>query len=224
MAAIDLIYCAVGAPRMAEIAIAAGFRYGLRLPDTAYYPIYFADQNWRKPDREAYMSALAEHRPALATVLDWEHPEQLPEVLEWAEEAARYVETVIIIPKVQGGIKLLPRSIGGKPVRLGYSVPTRFAGTSLPLWEFTGWPVHLLGGSPHKQMEMARYLDVRSADGNYVHKLAVQLNRYWVPGNGRFGHRWQEALSDTGYIDNDAPYRAFCHSCENIMTAWKQFR
>ncbi len=152
MAAPTLIYCAGGNRRFAEIAIAAGYRFGSQLPETVYHPLYFADQDWKRPNRAAYMSALAQHRPNMASVLDWEHEGQLNEVLDWAEEAAQYVERVMIIPKVVGGIGRIPHAVNGCPVILGYSVPTRFGGTPLPGWEFAGWPLHLLGGSPHRQM------------------------------------------------------------------------
>lgn len=223
-----LIYCASGNKRLADIALDYGFKYGAQLPATIYHAPYFVDQNWKKPERDKYMAALAEHRPALATVLDWEREEQLPEVLSWAEEAAQYVsEAVIIIPKVMGGIDQLPRTIGGKPVRLGYSVPTRFAGTCLPLWEFTGYEIHLLGGSPKAQMTAARYMNVQSADGNYVQKQAVQRNQFYVPTrvswstNGHFPR-----LSDCfmGGIDHDAPYHAFRLSCINVSNAWRGLR
>lgn len=152
MAAPALIYCADGNARFAEIAVNAGFLYGAQLPPRGLpYPPYFADQNWKNPNRERYMSELAKHRPFMASVLDWERAEQLPEVLDWAEDAAQFVDVVMIIPKVLGGIAKLPRRIGGKPVRLGYSVPTKFGGTAVPYSEFYGWPVHLLGGNPHRQ-------------------------------------------------------------------------
>ena len=211
MAAPTLIYCADGNARFAEIAIRAGFRYGAQLPNTVYYPVWFADQNWRSPDRAAYMAALAEHRPAMATVLDWERPEQLDEVLAWAEDAAQFVDRVLIVPKVIGGIPRIPRQIGGKPVVLAYSVPTRFAGTQVPAWEFYGWPVHLLGGSPHKQMELAHYLDVQSADGNYINLKATKFCEYWKSG------RWAPIRPR----QEDAPYEAFQRSCENIAAAWQ---
>lgn len=172
MATVDLIYCADGNKRFAEIAITAGFHYGAQLPNTVYYPVWFADQDWRKPNQAAYMAALREHRPKMATVLDWEHDEQLPEVLAWAEDAASVVERVLIIPKVVGGIPQIPHAIGGKPIILAYSVPTKFAGTGVPVWEFSRRPVHLLGGSPQAQMRLTEYLNVVSADGNYANKMA----------------------------------------------------
>jgi hypothetical protein len=218
MEAPTLIYCAGKNRRFDEIALGAGYKLGAQLPTTVYYPIYFADQDWKKPNRARYIAALAEHRPFMASVLDWEREEQLPEVLAWAEDAAPYVETVMIIPKVQGGVNRLPRIIGGKPVRLGYSVPTKYGGTQLHVAEFAGWPVHLLGGSPQAQMNLLHYLGVSSADGNMSNRMATTRCQYWVNGNAAGGHdRYWPQLSGWG---KDAPYEAFRRSCENIKAAW----
>ena len=221
-----LIYCAAGNKRFSEIAIRHGFAYGAQLPNTIYYAPGFCDQNWRKPDRAKYMAALAEHRPALATVLDYEREAQLGEVLSWAHEAAQYVkEAVIIIPKAQNTLAALPREIGGKEVRLGYSVPTRFGGTEVPVWEFCGWPVHLLGGAPQAQMKLAAYLDnVQSADGNYAMKMANQHNAFFVYNKmARYAKNssWPK-LNECGgeWIKHDVPYKAFELSCINIQAAW----
>lgn len=221
-----LIYCASGNARFAQIAIEAGFEYGSQLPGTTYYPICFADQNYKKPDRERYIAALADHRPGMATVMDWEREEQLPEVMEWAEEAAQYVTQVVVIPKVIGGIEKLPRRIGGSEVVLGYSVPTRYGATEVPVWEFSGWPVHLLGGSPHRQMDIARYIRVISADSNYAQKLALSHSQFWVNGTGlRYAtHRhWPTLKEADGHAwEIDGPYEAFRRSCLNIIHAWSQ--
>lgn len=214
---IEVIYCAAGGKRFAQIAIDAGWSYGAQLPGTVHHPIMFADQNWKKPNRERYMAGLAKHKPRMATVLDLETHEQLGEVLGWAEEAAQHVtETVIIIPKAFGIIGDLPRTIGGRQVRLGYSVPTRYGGTELPVWEFAGWPVHLLGGSPHAQLRMTSYLDVHSVDGNYAQLMASRYNEFWRD------NKWHELQDYTGKIDVDAPYAAFTESCRNIIAVWRQ--
>jgi hypothetical protein len=217
-----LIYCAGKNPTLDSIALEAGFHLGAQLPCTTYYPLYFADQDWRQPGRAAYMEALAQHRPHLATDLDWEQEDQLPEVLAWAEEAAQHANEILVIPKVIDGIARLPRRIGNKPVRLAYSVPTRFAGTPVPLWEFTGWPVHLLGGSPHKQMEIARYLNVKSADGNMLNNLAHR-GLLWRQEKGPSGHWWSLPQADgQPWPHGNANREAFRRSCRNIMKAWRQ--
>ena len=220
-----LIYCAAGNRRFAEIALRHSFSYGAQMPNTIYYPPSFIDQDWRNPDKNKYISALAQHEPDLATVLDLENENQLEQVLAWGTEAAPFVkEAIIIIPKVQGIISQIPREISGKQIRLGYSVPTGYAGTSLPLWDFAGWPVHLLGGSPQKQMELAGYMDVKSADGNYAMKMATSRNQFfWAGGTARWSkNRFWPQLKESVYgnISRDAPYMAFELSCINIQAAW----
>lgn len=179
------------------------------------------------PPKADYIAALTKHQPRLATVMDWETWEQLPEVLGWAEETAAHVETVIIIPKVFSGIAKLPRSIGGKPVRLGYSIPTKHGGTEVPIWEFGDWPVHLLGGNPHTQMKLTYYLNVVSTDGNMAHKMAVRHNAFYDPSRRTKSGYWPSLATfdgqrwGDGSVTADAPYEAFRRSCQNIMVAWR---
>lgn len=184
-----LIFCLGGNRGYARLAQRVGYELGARLPDTVYGPLRFADQDWKKGSagRGPYMAALAQHRPATASVLDWERWDQRDEVLAWAEEAAQHVtDAVIIIPKVVGGIESLPRTIGGKRVILGYSVPTRHGATDVPLWEFAGWPLHILGGSPRDQMQTALHHqgEVVQADGNMLH-MAAGRGTYWQRGKWR---------------------------------------
>lgn len=241
-----LIYCAGGNARFAQIAIEHGFEYGAQLPDTIYFPAYFVDQNWKNPDFEKYMKALAETRPCLATVLDWERWGQYARVIWWAVNAVKYAtEAVVIIPKIPGSIRFIPKFIGEMPVRLGYSVPTRYGGTTVPISEFIGWPhgVHLLGGSPEKQIELSGLnklaffdnvpkLDVRSADTNYHQFMAKNYNQFWMPGNATWArNRYWPTLREAnggqlwgdGSKKADAPYKAFELSCQNIMKEWRSF-
>jgi hypothetical protein len=245
-----LIFCAGGTPQTACIAQAAGMRLGARLPETVYGELYFADQDWHAPDRAAYMAALARHRPVAATVLDLERPEQLGEVLSWAEEAAQLVrEAVVVIPKFRGAIAQLPRQIGGKRMVLGLSVPTGFGGIphDLDLTEFAGWRVHLLGGSPHLQIAYwcalsgtpppewlsrnARRLaqryapfgalaEVVSADGNMAQDQAGSC-RFWSPWRGPKGHWWQLAQAGDTDRARGARARALERSCATIVATWQ---
>lgn len=221
---VNVVYCANGNKRFAEIAINHGFLYGAQMPGTVYFQPWFCDQDWKKPNRERYMQSLAQHKPHMASVLDLEHINQLDEVLGWAEDAAQHVDIVMIIPKVFGIIESLPRFIGGKAIRLGYSVPTKFGGTELPVWEFAGWPVHLLGGQPQTQMQLCNYLNVQSVDGNYAQKMAVQFGQFWSKSRiaGAAMKHWPK-LSETGnFVQTDMPYAAFELSCKNIMAVWQQ--
>src|SRR4026207_954872 len=121
-----LVFCAAKNKQYAKIAIDLGFTYGAQLPEDIYFSPGFVDQAWQNPVHDTHMAGLAKYRPALASVLDWERWDQLPEVWRWAKAAARFVtEAVIIIPKVPGGIPCLPREIDGKQVRLGFSVQVK---------------------------------------------------------------------------------------------------
>lgn len=221
---VELIYCASGNKRYAEIAIKNGFSYGAQLPNTVYIEPVFADQNWKKPDFDGYMVALEKHKPRIATVVDWDERRSFDEVMHWANTAAQFVkETVIIIPKICGTISQIPRTINGKEVRLGYSIPTTHGGTEVPIWEFLGWPVHLLGGSPQKQLENMRYLPtVKSADGNYT-MLMAQNNQFFVNGTAKYAkNRYWPQLQESaiGRVDDkDSNYVAFHLSCLNFMAA-----
>lgn len=168
------------------------------------------------------MRLLQQHRPALATVLDWERPEQLREVLDWAEEAAQHVtEAVLVVAKVPGGIGDVPTTIGGKEVRIALSVPTSYGGSSLGLWEYSGRTVYLLGGSPQKQHDIWSYLraEVRSLDGNMVKKQATSRCLYWTQQKTSTGH-WQ-ALDG---FDGNGPEECVRRSCVNIAQAWRSWQ
>lgn len=227
----ELIYCADGNPRFAQIAIEAGFLYGAQLPKTIYWPVYFADQNFKRPRYVGYINALRRHQPYMASVLDIEEWRRLDEILMRAEEVARFCQVVMLIPKVPGIIKFLPCQICDKPVRLGYSVPTSYGKTMVPVNEFAGWPVHLLGGSPSRQYELSKEMDVKSVDGNY-HQLMSRYNQFFCPDRLSTARNplWPTLLEadgrkwGNGGKDADAPYEAFRRSCKAIVAMWQMMK
>jgi len=221
-----LIYCAGRNKKLSSIAREAGFLLGARLPGKSYFPIYFADQDWKNPDREKYMAGLKECRPVMATVLDLEHEDQFTEVMDWAEEAAQYVDRIVIIPKIP--FNNIPTGVNGKQVVLGYSVPSRYGKTTLPLSVFAGWPVHLLGGSPHLQIkywtDFQGIADVVSLDGNMMNLMATRRCQFWVPGTakGARNRYWPTLDEADGYRWGKGAYiEAFRRSCENIQAEWR---
>lgn len=238
---VELYYCADGNRRFAEIAIAHGFKYGAQLPKTVYFAPEFADQDFKRPRYVGYIQALRKYRPYLASVLDIMEWRRLDEYMMRAEEISQYCTEVMLIPKLPGIIRELPREINGKRVRLGYSVPTGFGKTDVPIDEFKDWPVHLLGGSPLKQLELAGQMNVVSCDGNYAQLMSGYCqffvpegipsypaesgadikpkNRFWPTlreANG--GENWKDENGN----EKDANYEAFRRSCEAIMRMWQE--
>lgn len=179
------------------------------------------------PPKDKYIEAIKKAKPRLATVKDWTDDCALSEILGWVEDIAPFVETIIIIPKVVGGIQKIPHFVGGKSIRLGYSVPTRHGKTPVMLSEFEGWEVHLLGGSPQKQMELAKQMNVVSADGNMTHLMATRFNAFWDSAKTTKKYYWPtiEMYDGKKWGDGsakaDAPYEAFRRSCVNVMATWK---
>jgi hypothetical protein len=216
-----LIYCAAGGFDFRRAATEAGWLNGARLPGTVYDPpLYFADQDWKNPDRAAYLRAVERHRPAVATVLDWERAEQQDEVFAWAEEVGELVQTVVVIPKVPGTIPDIPAQFGGARVVLGYSVPTSYGGTAVPVREFGDRPVHLLGGSPHRQLALADRLNVVSADGNML-KQQAQRCRFWSRSRGIKGH-FVQLRDRSSYAGCGAHVEAFRRSLAEVRAAWEE--
>jgi hypothetical protein len=201
------------------IARRAGWRSGAASShhvNDAHRPLYFLDAPVHAP-RWARHSALARcERPDVVVIPDILTPGQVGRALEQAEEVAPYARALVFIPKMDGIIGRLPRQVGGKEVILGYSVPSRYGSTPLPAFFFRGWPVHLLGGTPLRQLALAcAGLQVRSADGNMAQKIA-RYGAVFLPtgSNAPYGRVYAP-------VESDLPYAAFACSLENIASLWR---
>lgn len=218
---VELLFSNAANKRFAELAIDAGWEVGVQLPRTAYFQPYFTDQNFHDPNFARYLEHVQKHRPYVATVLDIETWHQLDIAMQWAKDIEPYVQEIMFIPKVSGVIARLPRDINGKRVRLGYSVPTRHGGTDVAIAEFQGWPVHLLGGSPQKQLALLKNLDVVSIDQLMIQERS-QACQFWTPQPQRWQrNQWFPQLSEAGIHLQGKPAQelALKMSLENFRQA-----
>lgn len=214
------IYCDGKNKRFAQIAVNAGFLYGVRIPAAAIIdqPIIFTDVDWKNPNEAQYLAHVKQIRPKLATVIDIETIDTLAQALDWANQLIDYVEHIIFIPKIDI-IDRLPPQINNKEVILGYSVPSSYGKTDIPIHRFLSHRIHVLGGSPHVQMRLYKQHPnmIYSVDGNYFTKMANRMQRYWVPGdNDEITNRfWKRNKAH-------APEQIFQQSCKNILAAWER--
>lgn len=168
------------------MAVRMGWKYGIRSTGGACssynriknHDVCFIDNDFHNYDHSKHLECVAKHRPKYATVLDVMTKTQcreagmkyrdMDQILKWAEEVNEYAENVIIIPKWDCVDKIPEKYV------LGYSVPSSYGGTPLPLKHFQGRRVHLLGGSPNRQIECWAALpdEVVSLDNNYILKMA----------------------------------------------------
>jgi hypothetical protein len=125
----------------------------------------FLDIDWKNYDFRAHLTAVRATRPLITVARDVEKRDQLPRILDQAEALAEHAAHIVIVPKDPSLGDDIARLIPGHFI-LGYSVPTRYGGTKVPLNAFAGRRVHLLGGRPDTQRALADTLDVVSIDCN----------------------------------------------------------
>lgn len=200
-----------------ELAVSLGWHTGSRSDDTIspiHRPLFLLDLNYKKVDWPRHLSVARVERPALAVVPDISNPDDLPALLGMAEEIAPHCGSIMFVPKC-AVIENLPRCIGGTKTILGYSVPSGYGGTDVGVWDFQGWPVHLLGGTPKRQVKAACHMNVVSADGNMCQKISKRGIAFDTNGSGR--QDWEDHAGQW-----DVPFRSLEQSLINIPIFWQR--
>jgi hypothetical protein len=124
----------------------------------------FLDIDWKNYCFKTHLEKAAEKQPKITIARDIECIFQLDKILREAEELSKYSKYVCIVPK---DINLNNRitDLIPKEFLLAYSVPTKYGGTKVSVDSFDR-PVHLLGGRPDIQRQLANKLKVFSFDCN----------------------------------------------------------
>jgi hypothetical protein len=141
-----------------------GARYTNLRDVKTFSKIDFIDIDWKDYNYKKHLDCVKSIRPLLTVARDIEKKSSLEKTLDQAEELSNYCKHVIVVPK---DIRLAREmeSIIPKQYIFGYSVPTKYGGTQIPLQYFKR-PVHLLGGRPDVQRKISEVLDVFSLDCN----------------------------------------------------------
>lgn len=197
---VDLIYCHGGGTATCCMAVQMGWLYGVNSSHApcaqattwSLHTVQFVDCDYRNYDHGKHVEVVARYRPKYATVRDIMTREQcerlnvryyaFDDILKMAEELERYAEHVIVIPKFDCLHEIPQRYI------LGYSVPTSYGGTPLPIEKFLSHRIHLLGGTPWRQYQYYRAArsNVVSVDQNAFFKMC-RKGFAWM-GGYRFVH------------------------------------
>jgi len=153
-----------------RLARAHGWRPGARYTNlrdvrgTNFAGNGFLDIEWRKYNFERHLDAAKSSRPFMTVARDVEDIFQLDRTLAEAEKLQRYATLVVIVPKDPRLSKTM-ESLIPRDYILGFSVPTKYGGTPIAPKYFKR-RVHLLGGRPDRQRELAEQMDVFSVDCN----------------------------------------------------------
>ncbi len=154
--------------RVISIALHHGWLPGARytnLRDVREFDrLGFLDIDWENYNFKKHLSATKATNPVITVARDILDFNSLDEILDQASELSKYCTYVIVVPKDP---RLGPSlsSLIPDEYLLGYSVPSSYGGTQIPPSCFNR-PVHLLGGRPDVQRQLASLMPVVSLDCN----------------------------------------------------------
>lgn len=141
------------------------------------YNVEFCDWPFTadNPDPEEHIEATARHNPKYAVAPDIEKEWSLDDVVAIGDELADYAENVIVVPKSVEPDYVPERFVIGYPNQPNW-------GTNGAWWRAEYHrDVHVLGGSPDSQLDVAGYMPVKSVDGANIAAYA-KYGRVWTPG------------------------------------------
>lgn len=183
---IDVFFNA--SPILGKISTAMGFMPGIisRAVSPSYLnqvevlslDINFVDNEFKEYEHDKHVAAVKALSPRYATVRDIMTRSQcetagidfyeFDEIIDMAREVGQHAENVIIVPKYDC-LDQIPEEF-----MLGYSIPTAYGATPIPIDRYRGRRVHLLGGNWKRQRNALGILgeDVVSLDNNHLMNIA----------------------------------------------------
>ena len=215
----NLIFCGDGGGKWRDAARECGWLVGSQPKSMNLTDMDFTDLDFKKMDTDGYLDRyvdfVAKQQPRFAVLPDILTHAHIETCFEVGERVAENVGTLIVVPKVSGIVSRIPLYIRNTPVVLGVPCSRYGSKTSaVCLWELANWQfgVHLLGGSPIKQLRLRDYLPVTSLDCRQHMNVAV-WGDYFKDG------RYQRDATYTP--KHDRIVELFKESCRNIMEAWR---
>lgn len=164
-----------------DIAIKHGWHIGARYTNLrdikTFEQVTFIDIDWKNYSFIKHLKAVKLIRPKMTVARDVENMQDLDSILIEAEKLSRYCQGVIIVPKdieLTTKLNLIPEKFV-----LGFSVPSKYGKTLIPPQAFGKRRVHLLGGRPDVQRNLAEIMNVISADCNRF-TLDAKYGDYFV--------------------------------------------
>lgn len=154
--------------KVLDIAVKYGWLPGARYTNLrdikTFNQIGFIDIDWKNYNFAKHLEAVKATNPILTVARDIETHSDLDLTLEQANKLSEYCQFVIVVPKAyELGDSI--NTIIPSNFLLGYSVPSKYGGTKIESEKFKR-PVHILGGRPDIQKELANKMSVFSLDCN----------------------------------------------------------
>jgi len=208
-----------------KVGFLPGFREDCGYQQSQYQdlniPVGMLDNDFRNPNLDRFVDRFFEHEPWVGVIGDvYERDDVDDHVAAAREIQASYPEAeLIIVPKSRSVIDAVPDDIV-----LGYSrgYADRLAHEFSEPTDWRGRHVHILGGSPPKQLEAIQQLtrptlsadppaDIVGVDWNGLHRGA-QFGEFWTADG------WDDSGRDADHVTVRKTVR---HSLARIREFWK---
>lgn len=171
----------------------AGMAYGTRHDTKPHDYCWMLDIKWKDYDWAQYMDIVRHLRPVQAMVADYEAPEQRNIMLQQVQQLRdEGVLNIMVCPKFASAVQDIPADC-----IIAVSVPSRYAGYIPNTAETGNRKVHLLGGTPQKQLALLKDYNVVSADGN-SHETSAKFSSVFDAGKWKRS-RYVTALNNQDY-------------------------
>lgn len=199
----------------AQMSQEAGWAYGFRsIEKPKRSDVTMIDVDWKKPDIDRHLAAVALHRPWVAVCPDVIAADQWPERIALAHEMhALGARHVMIVPKVT------PWMFPPEPwIILGYPVGVGEGSVCPFVTRECGLPIHLLGGTITGQLRAMMHFpagQVISGDMN-AHAKAGRFGG-WYQSSGR---HIKSALLHPGLTKRERMLRDIRNSFFGIRECW----
>jgi len=208
-----------------ELGFLPGFREDCGYQETQYQnlslPVGMLDNDFRNHDLERFVDRFFEYEPEVGVIGEVGEIDDIDAHVAAAREIqASYPEAqLIVVPKCQAVIDEIPEDLV-----LGYSrgYADRLAHEFSDPADWRGRRVHILGGSPPKQLDAIRQLtrptltdeppaDIVGVDWNGLHRGA-QFGEFWTADG------WDDSGRDADYVTVRKTVR---HSLARVREFWR---
>lgn len=217
------------------IAHHMGFRIGTRADQfgsnrtqkilDADIPVDFVDNNFKEPNQDRLTDIVSKTQAEFVVLPDVYEVADLDDVLSFGDGlVSNFGVTPIVVPKCDLQFSDIPDDW-----IVGFSVPSGYAETDIPLSSFGDHKIHLLGGSHRNQIQYANEaqslgIEVFSVDGNAFAKAASYGNIVNEP---------VEILDENGELDQKTWVKdadgytewgqRICQSLARYYELWRQW-
>ena len=207
-----------------QLGFLPGFREDCGYQQTQYQdlniPVRMLDNDFRNPDLKRYVARFFKYEPRVGVIGDAYDVDEVEDYVAAAREIqGSYPEAdLIIVPKCRAVIDAIPEDLV-----LGYSrgYADRLAHEFSEPTDWRGRRVHILGGSPPKQLDVIEQLtrptltgeppaDIVGLDWNGLHRGA-QFGEFWTADG------WDDSGRDADHVTVRKTVR---HSLARLKEFW----